>query len=74
MIGFILRLIGMCLKMFGGLGMFMMLLEIDGVSFFLFFLFFYIPGNYLSRIGVEDKEEGKEVNITIGILNPSTPT
>ena len=57
MIRFILRLIGICLKFFGGLGMFVMLLENDGVSFFLSFLFFYVPGHYLSRIGFADKHE-----------------
>jgi len=59
MISFILRLFGMCLKIFGGLGMFVMFLAIDGESFLLCFLFFYIPGHYLSRIGVEDNQEEK---------------
>ena len=59
MINFILRLFGMCLKIFGGLGMFVMLIEFDGASIVAFFLVFYIPGHYLSRIGVEENQEEK---------------
>jgi len=47
----------MCLKIFGGLGMFIMFVETDWESFFLFLICFFIPGRYLSRIGVENNQE-----------------
>ena len=37
--------------------MFVMFVETDWESFFLFLICFFIPGRYLSRIGVENNQE-----------------
>ena len=57
MINFTLRLFGQFLKIFGGFFMIVLFLMADWESFFLFLIIFFIPGHYLSRMGVKNSED-----------------
>ena len=65
MLNFIVRIFGLCIKIFGILGMVVALSNADLVGVLAVFLVFYLPGNYLSKAGVTKSQPNNNTGTSI---------